>query len=244
MPETFMPRLSDPTDWLEIVRSWESAVAATGEFFAAIPEDAFFAAPDGAWSPAENLVHLIKSGRPVAMALRLPKLLIRLRFGGVDRPSRSFAQLRADYLSALAAGGEASGAFLPQLNQTESRAESRRRMLAGWEATGAALTGALEIWPDPVLDMCLLPHPLLGPLTVREMLFFTIYHTMHHLNDVQRLLGEPVSEWFGHADEALPGKDEGLAAKDPGVAAIEGQMAELLDQLREATESLRNLNIR
>lgn len=225
MTETFMPRLSDPSDWSEIVRSWESAVAAAGEFFAAIPEDAFFAAPDGVWSPAENLVHLIKSARPVAMALRLPKLLIRLRFGGVDRPSRSFAQLRSDYVEgALASGGAASGAYLPRLNHGESRADSRRRMLAGWEATGRSLTGALEIWPDPVLDMCLLPHPLLGALTVREMLFFTIYHTMHHVNDVQRLLGRQASEWFGHAEAALPPKED--------------EMAQLVQRLREATENL------
>jgi hypothetical protein len=32
------------------------------------------------------------------------------------------------------------------------------------------------------LDHYILPHPLLGKLTLREMLFFTIYHNEHHLN--------------------------------------------------------------
>ena len=31
------------------------------------------------------------------------------------------------------------------------------------------------------LDRCILPHPLLGKLTLREMIYFTIYHMEHHL---------------------------------------------------------------
>jgi hypothetical protein len=30
------------------------------------------------------------------------------------------------------------------------------------------------------LDQLLLPHPLLGKLTLREMVYFTIYHAHHH----------------------------------------------------------------
>lgn len=30
-----------------------------------------------------------------------------------------------------------------------------------------------------------LPHPLLGPLTVREMLLFTLYHNRHHVEVVR-----------------------------------------------------------
>jgi hypothetical protein len=37
------------------------------------------------------------------------------------------------------------------------------------------------------MDYHVLPHPLLGPLSVREMLFFTVYHNTHHVLNVQRL---------------------------------------------------------
>ena len=41
--------------------------------------------------------------------------------------------------------------------------------------------------PDTAdLDAVLLPHPLLGKLTVREMLFFTVYHVQHHRALVER----------------------------------------------------------
>jgi hypothetical protein len=38
------------------------------------------------------------------------------------------------------------------------------------------------------LDRWRLPHPLLGRLTVREMLFFTLCHNRHHLEGVRRKL--------------------------------------------------------
>ncbi|NBX80802.1 MAG: DinB family protein, partial [Flavobacteriales bacterium] len=36
------------------------------------------------------------------------------------------------------------------------------------------------------LDKYVLPHPLLGKLTLREMLCFTIYHVKHHVEIIKR----------------------------------------------------------
>ena len=35
------------------------------------------------------------------------------------------------------------------------------------------------------LDVYILPHPLLGKVTLREMLYFTIHHNEHHLELLQ-----------------------------------------------------------
>jgi hypothetical protein len=32
----------------------------------------------------------------------------------------------------------------------------------------------------------ILPHPLLGKITIREMLYFTAYHVQHHENIIKR----------------------------------------------------------
>jgi len=40
-------------------------------------------------------------------------------------------------------------------------------------------------WSEEKLDKCLIPHPLLGKLILREMLFFTNWHTQHHLNTLK-----------------------------------------------------------
>jgi len=42
-----------------------------------------FAEPLGeAWSPADNVRHLIKSTRPLTVALRMPRFILRTLFGG------------------------------------------------------------------------------------------------------------------------------------------------------------------
>jgi uncharacterized damage-inducible protein DinB len=43
------------------------------------------------------------------------------------------------------------------------------------------LVAALERWSDRNLDRIQLPHPILGKITAREMVFFTIYHGHHHI---------------------------------------------------------------
>ena len=48
------------------------------------------------------------------------------------------------------------------------------------------LTRSASGWGEWTLDRLRLPHPALGRLTVREMLFFTLYHNLHHVENVAR----------------------------------------------------------
>ncbi|MCA9925664.1 MAG: DinB family protein [Anaerolineales bacterium] len=180
----------------EVLAGVVAEKTAVSAFFSNIDDDAFFAAPPQVWSPAENLVHLIKSSSPVVMALNLPQMVLRLRFGKANRASRTLAEVRTEYVEvALAGGGVAGGPFLPKVN--EQSAAEKRCILEKWQEKCEALVQAIGKWSEAELDEHLLPHPLLGKMTVREILFFTLYHNMHHVNDVQRLLGLPESEWFG-----------------------------------------------
>jgi len=43
-----------------------------------------------------------------------------------------------------------------------------------------ALARRIDRFSETQLDQLILPHPLLGKLTLREMLYFTIYHVQHH----------------------------------------------------------------
>ena len=51
------------------------------------------------------------------------------------------------------------------------------------------LVSAAGGWSEGDLDRVRLPHPLLGTLTVREMLLFALYHGLHHVNSVARRKG-------------------------------------------------------
>lgn len=178
----------------EISAAFQQEYGAVTTFFSEIEENLFFAAPVDVWSPAENLTHLIQSCKPIIMALNMPKIMLRTSFGKPKRTSQSWATVKDNYVNkALAGGGVAGGPFLPKM--TEASAMEREKILSRWQGQEAKLMNALSKWSDLNLDNYRLPHPLLGKLNVREMLFFTLYHNLHHVNDVQRLLNIEESRW-------------------------------------------------
>jgi hypothetical protein len=200
-----MMQLGEPYSKDEIMAALSAETDAVHTFFAEIDHGAtdrsplqqssFFTAPAGVWSPAENLVHLIKSSAPVVMALKLPKIALRLRFGKAKMPSRTLAVVRAMYTEVAVAGDAvATGDYVPEVD--DFSAESRTRILSKWQSKSAELVAVTGKWSEHDLDKYVLPHPLLGTMTVREILFFTLYHNLHHVNDVQRLLDLPETEWF------------------------------------------------
>jgi hypothetical protein len=161
----------------ESVRYWDLLDTAT------------FLAPIGdAWSPADNVRHLTKSMRAATQGLRAPRFLLRFAFGRVMSPSRSYATIREIYRARLAQGASA-GRFAPRPRPAPTDPEAERARIMAYHATAVAGLGhAITRWPERALDARQLPHPLLGSLTVREMLLFTVYHNRHHLENVQRRL--------------------------------------------------------
>jgi hypothetical protein len=154
-------------------------------FFESLETGDFFAAQGEHWSPAEHLRHLAKSVRPVAGAMKVPKLILGFRFGWSFQGSRSFEQVVEMYRQLLAAGAGA-GRFAPsQIRHELSDEEWQTQILERWRRASQQLGASLAGWSDRALDRFRLPHPLLGKLTVREMLFFTLYHNAHHSRRVE-----------------------------------------------------------
>ena len=86
----------------------------------------------------------------------------------------------------LAAGGRA-GRFAPApLAAADLTAAERARIMERHAAAVKALGDALVRWKEPSLDRLCLPHPLLGPLTLREMGEFMVYHDLHHVQVAER----------------------------------------------------------
>ena len=185
-----LPAVSEPGSRLEILRELRSLHQQSTSFWESFDTARFFAPLGEAWSPADNIRHLIKSSRPVAVALRVPKMLLIVPGAGVGwRGSRSYAEVRETYLAALA-GGVQAGRFAPTPRKVEGDLESaRRELMARREAVAVNLHAAVEAWGDRGLDRLRMPHPALGQLTVREMLLFTLYHNLHHVLNVARRMG-------------------------------------------------------
>jgi DinB superfamily len=173
----------------EIVRDLRGVHSLSDQLWSRFDEGAFFRPLGGGWSPAQNVVHLTKSTQPVANALGLPKLLLALLFRRSKNGSSSYASLRDRYQGILAAGGGA-GRFAPrELPPPSNPADARARLLAGLGRAVEGLARRTDTWSETDLDRYQLPHPLLGKLTVREMLLFTVQHLAHHASKVEQRLG-------------------------------------------------------
>ncbi|HEV2846202.1 MAG TPA: DinB family protein [Thermoanaerobaculia bacterium] len=180
--------IDEPFSKAEILRDLEAVRDWSLEFWRQFETARFFSPLDEAWSPADNVRHLVKSNRPVALAMGLPRLVLYLRFGIGRRRSRGYSDLRAVYHDALGTGLTAGRFSASPVAAEERTAEGQERAIRTLAGTFDALGNALHRWPENALDRARLPHPGLGLLTVREMLFFTLYHNTHHVQGVRRRL--------------------------------------------------------
>ena len=163
-----------------IIAAAEKSFSAFTLYCNSIQGNIFFDKPGAKWSVAENLQHLIISTNTSTLAFTLPKFVVRWISGRPNRGSRTYGQLVEKYKQKLAAGGAASGRFIPGPLTFK---DSKEKILHNWEkATGKHLTALKNNRSEKDLDHYLVKHPLLGKITLRELCYFTIYHTEHHLN--------------------------------------------------------------
>lgn len=162
----------------EIAKGLQTEFDAVCAWFEAQSESDFNSGPEGKWTAAQHLDHLVRSANPVNLAMRMPKLALRKMFGVAGHESKSFDGVVSVYKEKLGQGGAASGRFLPK----ESEGVIKTKTLQSLKKEGERLVVITSKWTESDLDKYALPHPLIGKMTVREMLQFTIYHMQHHLN--------------------------------------------------------------
>jgi uncharacterized damage-inducible protein DinB len=151
------------------------------DWFAAISPEDFFLRYGEVWSASDHVDHLIKAHEAVAQALRLPKIALRAMFGKPDKSSMSYEELCQRYRNEIARGAQASGRYLPDQGNPASYTERKKKeLLDQFAKVSAGLVTSSETWNDNQLDNYFLPHPILGKLTIREILYFTIYHNLRH----------------------------------------------------------------
>ncbi len=131
---------------------------------------------EGKWSPGEILGHLILSTKPLNKALTMPKPLLQSTFGMNNRKERTFDEVRQKYYSRLEEGVKA-----PENMSYRGVAEKgKEAMINSFTDELGKLLVHVDTWSEKDLSDYVLPHPAIGKLTIREMLFFTHFHTEHH----------------------------------------------------------------
>ena len=108
--------------------------------------------------------------------------------GKPNRNSRSYDELVAKYKLKLEQGGRASKRYIPN---PIPALYGKEKLLNNFAKAMDRMAVAIEKkWKEAEPDQYLAPHPLLGKITLRELGYFTIYHTYHHLETIRKMTSD------------------------------------------------------
>lgn len=155
-------------------------------YIVSLKDEEFLLSQNEKWTAGQQLEHIYLSVKPLNQLALLPTFVLKWIFGKANRPSKSYKELVAKYNSKLEQGGRASGRFVPKPVAIAQKAHLAKLL----RETVRKLIYLVDGFSEQQLDTLILPHPLLGKLTLREMLYFTIHHVSHHLQMTKRNLGQ------------------------------------------------------
>lgn len=148
-----------------------------------VDDTTFKKSVNGKWSIAGNIDHLTISNNITALSMHLPKILLKQLYKTNNRANWNYDEVVWKYHQKLSAGAKASLPFQPKISFVPARGLVERF----WENSCNTLLKAIDSWSEEDLDTYLVPHPLIGKMTLRELLFFTVYHVGHHLNTIKNI---------------------------------------------------------
>jgi hypothetical protein len=147
------------------------------------PNENWTKGPADKWNTGQHIVHLIRSESALNKALGMPKFLLNYKFGTNNRDNRSYAEVVKKYQNKLAANPGLVADI--SKNMPAITAANKATLMAKLEAKNAKLLKKFQKWSDKDLDTYLLPHPLLGRMTIREIMMWNAYHTEHHYENLK-----------------------------------------------------------
>ncbi len=160
----------------EIIADLSAKHAAFAAYINSLNEKEFTASLNQKWTAGQQLEHIYKSVFPLARVTVSQDALVKMNFGMANRASKSYDLVIGEYEQQISKGAKATAPFEPATVGFNDRAE----LLEKLQSTLHKLNNQIENFTEQELDDYLIPHPLLGKLTLREMLYFTGFHVVHH----------------------------------------------------------------
>lgn len=174
----------------DIIQRLKSVQAAVTDNVTAMTPEQFERSIGEEWSAAGYLKHLILSVKPFARVISMPLDTLNEMFGTPDHESMDYEDLVNLYHRRLEEGMRAEK--VPAVTPDEYRLppemiDLKSALLTAWNDGNNRLTAALEALDDRALDSHQVPHPAVGLITLREMLYFTVHHNTMHAQDIRRV---------------------------------------------------------
>ena len=164
----------------EVVKTLEHKHQLLCEWLESHPNEDWVKGPKGKWNTGEHIVHLIQSKKALNRALLMPKFYLKYKFGTNNRENRTYNQIVQKYQNKLSD----NPGIVADISKKMPKIEIANKItyIAKLEKEKKKLIRQFRRWTESDLDTFLLPHPLMGRMTIREIVIWTAYHTEHHHN--------------------------------------------------------------
>ncbi|PQJ78156.1 DinB family protein [Polaribacter porphyrae] len=141
--------------------------------------------PQNKWTTGQHILHLVNSLQLLNNALSYPKFLLKYKFGVCNRPNRDYKTVAKKYQEKLEKNQDRAKKFNQKLKVPILK--ERERLLTRFQIQQKKLQYKTKKISDKNLDTLLIPHPLMGKMTIREIIMWTAHHTQHHSETLKLL---------------------------------------------------------
>lgn len=152
------------------------------------PKENWEKGPEGKWRTGQQILHLTDSLQLLNNALSYPKFLLKYKFGTCNRAPRDYEAVAKKYQQKLLENKERAKVFNKDL-KTPSL-EERHTLVNKLQIQNKKLQYKTLKISDKNLDTLVVPHPLMGKMTIREIVMWTAHHTEHHTDILIKNYGE------------------------------------------------------
>ncbi|MFT5762250.1 MAG: hypothetical protein ACI8WA_001376, partial [Polaribacter sp.] len=143
------------------------------------PPKKWMSGPENKWTFGQHILHLTDSIQLLNKALSYPKFILKYKFGTSNRENRTYDIVVKKYREKLAANQERAKQFNIKLKTPSLKEKSF--LVNKLKIQNKKLQYKTNKWKDKDLDTLLIPHPLMGRMTVREIIMWSAHHTEHHI---------------------------------------------------------------
>ncbi|WP_159948441.1 DinB family protein [Polaribacter septentrionalilitoris] len=144
------------------------------------PIDNWENGPKNKWTVGQQILHLVNSLQTLNKALSYPRFFLKYKFGTCNREIRDYKTVADKYQEKLLVNQERAKVFNQKLKIPKQK--DRDRLLTQFQIQSKKLQYKVRKISDINLDTLLLPHPLMGKMTIREIIMWTAHHIEHHTN--------------------------------------------------------------
>ncbi|MEE9407781.1 MAG: DinB family protein [Polaribacter sp.] len=152
------------------------------------PKEIWEKGPEGKWTTGQQIQHLVNSIQLLNNALSYPKFLLKYKFGTCNRETRNYKSVAENYQKKLIENQDRARVFNQKLKKPTLK--ERESLLTKLQIQSKKLQYKTKKISDKNLDSLVIPHPLMGKMTIREIIMWTGHHTEHHTETLTMTYGE------------------------------------------------------